>query len=339
MKKKWILISLILLLSVGVIITLVLLLGKEKEIVPKYLDDIVPTIKVKQEKILIDADTEYNYLDNVDATFGEDGGDVSCSLVELVVGDNTITCDSKGNNEKVSEEVSYIINVSPTYKKNVIYFGDSITSGWLGNPRGYSWVNYIQKNYDLASSKNAGIADYRVSTYDDKNKWLVTQVKNHYNDSTKYDIIIMQGGINDMLYATPIGTLSDSFDTSSFNANTFIGGLELYIASVVNKWPDVRVGYIITYFCPNYTERGLKWDYNAHKKYYDATIKVLDKWNIPYLDLFAGSTGTQSYTEYLKVYSKDYLPDYLHLNNAGYNKVAPHIYDFMKTLNKYKIEG
>lgn len=336
MKKKWIIISLVILLSLSVIVVLALLFRGLPEEEVKYLDNITPTIKVKQEIIMLDADTKYNYSDNVEAVFGDDGGEVSCSLEELMIGANSITCVAEGNNKKTSDVVSYVINVSPTYQKNVVYFGDSITSGWLGNPKGYSWVNYIQNNYDLAFSMNAGIADYRVSTYDDRNKWLVTQVQNHYNDSVNYDFVIMQGGINDMLYGTPIGTLSSSYDSSSFDANTFIGGLELYISSVVNKWPNARVGYIITYFCPNYTERGLRWDYNAHKKYYDATIQVLNKWNIPYLDLFAGSTDGQTYTDYLKVYNRDYLPDYLHLNNAGYDKISPDIYKFMHTLNKYK---
>ena len=333
MKKKVIIGLLILILSIGVLVLLAFLFRDNNlEPVEKYLDDIVPTIKLKQEMVYIDADTEYNLEDNIEATFGKDGGEIVCSDNKLVIGNNTVTCVAKGKNKTSSEEVSYSIKKSTTYQKNVIYFGDSITSGWLGSPKGYSWVNYIQNNYDLNTSVNAGIADYRVSTYDDRNKWLVTQVRNHYNDQTQYNFIIMQGGINDMLYGTPIGTMSDSFDVNSFNQNTFIGGLETYISSVVTKWPNARIGYIITYFCPNYTERGLKWDYNAHKVYYDATIKVLDKWGIKYLDLFAGSTEKETYTDFFKVYTREYLPDYLHLNNAGYNKVSPYIYNFMQTL-------
>lgn len=300
----------------------------------QYKDDIVPVMVLKNEKVYIDADTEYKLEDNIKVTFGVDGGSIECLDNVLQVGENAVTCRALGSNGKQSE-VNYTVVVSTTYNKSVIYFGDSITAGYLGKPKGNSWVNYIQNNYDLFNSVNAGISDYRVSTYDNKNKWLVTQVRNHYNDSTNYDFVIMQGGINDILYDTPLGNMSSSFNAKDFDQNTFIGGLELYIYSVVNKWPEARIGYIITYFTPNYLERGIKWSYEEYKQYYDAIIKVLNKWNIQYLDLFEGSYNNIKYIDILKVYSRDYLPDYLHLNNAGYELLSPCIYEWMQVLNRY----
>lgn len=334
--KKGLIIGGLILLVLAIILVISLFFIKEDNKIEEshYKDDKVPVITIKNDRVNIDADTEYKFEDNIEVTFGADGGTVECLDTNLVIGENTITCKALGKNDKQAE-VNYTIVVSATYNKSVIYFGDSITAGHLGKPKGTSWVNYIQSNYDLSNSVNAGITDYRVSTYDDRNKWLVTQVRNHYNDSTNYDFVIMQGGINDLLYDTPLGEMSDSFNAEDFDQNTFIGGLELYIHSVVNKWPDARVGYIITYFTPNYVERGIKWSYEDHKAYYDATIKVLDKWNIEYLDFFEGSYNGVKYSELLKVYSKDYLPDYLHLNNAGYELVSSHIYEWMQTLDKY----
>ena len=224
---------------------------------------------------------------------------------------------------------------SVTKNKNIIFFGDSITAGHGSKSKHYSWANYIGTKYDFANYTNAGISDYRVSTYDDENKWLVTQVKNHYNDKYNYNYVIMQGGVNDLIYNTPLGTLANDKNPNSFNKDTFYGGLELYIYNTISKWKNSKIGYIITYYTPNYSERGLKWSYDDYKKYNDALKKTLDKWNIPYLDLFDGSYNNQKYSDILKVTTKEYLPDYLHLNDAGYNLISPMIYEWIKTLNAY----
>lgn len=224
---------------------------------------------------------------------------------------------SKDNGNKIKEEEK------TTKDKTAIFFGDSITQGWLTN--GYSYANYINDNYDLKSVTNAGIADYRVSTYDDPKKWLVDEVKSYIGNS--YDYIILQGGINDVLYLTPLGDVYSSQDNASYDINTFAGGLETYLSTVKANWPDVKIGYIITYYTPKYSERGITWSYQDYLKYVNLTKKILDKWDIPYLDLF-----DSKFTELLDVENRTYLPDYLHLNKEGYELVSPYIYKWMRGL-------
>ena len=286
--------------------------------------------EVKSSIVIIEGNQDFDLLSNIKVT----GGKVTCHPNTLVIGENIIKCDAKGQS-KEAKKLEYTLIKSSTYKKNIIYFGDSITAGFLGKPKGYSWVDYIQENYDFALSVNAGISDYRVSPYDNKKKWLVTQVENHYNDDVNYDYVIMQGGINDVFYDTPLGKISTSFDSKDFDVNTFIGGLETYLYAVTSKWPDARIGYILTYYTPNYVERNIKWSYEDYKVYVDATIEVLDKWNVPYINLFNGSVGNETYQDILKVNSKTYLPDYLHLNNSGYEIIAPYLYNWMQTIDVY----
>jgi lysophospholipase L1-like esterase len=292
-------------------------------------DNTVPTISIVNEQIFLDGDTEFNPISNVNFEFGASGGKVTCDKDKLEVGENTIICTAKGNND-LTATVSYKVVMSKTYKKNAIFFGDSIVYGFKSSPVGYSWANYIGDHYDLNLAVNAGISDYRVSTYDNPRKWLVDEVKSHYNDPNSYDFVILQGGINDLLYNTPMGSISSSKDINSFDVKTFSGGLESYLYHVISKWPNARIGYIITYNTPNYTERGLKWSYSDYKAYYDRTKEILNKWNIKYLDL-----STDEFNNLLAVEQRKYLPDYLHLNNDGYKVVSPYIYDFMQTLDKY----
>ena len=290
----------------------------------------IPSISLINETIYIDDNSKFDPISNIKVKYGTSGGRTKCNKDTLKIGENIITCTAKGNN-KLSSKVSYKVIVSKTYQKNAIFFGDSIVYGFSSSPVGYSWANYIGDNYDLKLSVNAGINDYRVSTYDNPKKWLVDEVKNHYNDAENYDFVILEGGINDVLYNTPIGNISQSKDINSFDTNTFCGGLESYLYYVTTKWNNSKIGYIITYYTPNYTERGLKWSYNDYKKYYDKTIEILNKWNIKYI-----SFATDEFNNKLDVEKKTYLSDYLHLNNEGYKIVSPYIYDFLQTLDNYR---
>ena len=328
-SKKKLIIIIVLLIVIFLLIGLFVFINSHKSKEKKEsLDKMVPTITVIEEQIIIDGDTEFDPLKNVEVKFGKSGGKTTCDKEKLEVGENIITCTAVGNN-KLEAKATYKVNMSKTLQKSAIFFGDSIVYGFLSN--GYSWANYIGDNYDLKSSVNAGISDYRVSTYDNANKWLVNEVKGHYNDPENYDFVILQGGVNDVLYNTPIGNISNSKDINSFDPRTFCGGLESYLYYVTNKWPNSRIGYIITYYTPNYTERGIKWSYNDYKVYYDKTIEILDKWNIKYINL-----ASDEYNNILRVEEKTYLPDYLHLNRAGYEVVSPYIYEFMQTLDKYQ---
>lgn len=286
-------------------------------------DDYVPRINVIEDVVYINTDDFFDPKNNVKYSFGKLGGKVKCND-DLKVGENIIKCNAKGNNGK-SSKTSFKVIASNTYNKRAIFFGDSITYGFLTN--GYSWANFIKDNYDFDIVINAGISDYRVSTYDDKNKWLVSEVNNYKND-IKYDYVILQGGVNDVLYNTPIGSISTSKNIEDFDINTFCGGLETYVATAINNYPNSKIGYIITYQTSNYVERGIKWTYEDYKKYVDITKEILDKWNIDYLDLF-----NDKYSEILKVDTNIYLSDNLHLNKDGYELIYPYIYDWMQDLS------
>ena len=267
-------------------------------------------INVKSKEVHILENENYNYLDNI----------VSSNNEKVVCQKNNDTVNCNLDNKEVSYKIIY---TSVTKNKNIIFFGDSITYGFL--TKGYSWAEFIKDNYDFNTVINAGISDYRVSTYDDKNKWLTDTIISNANE--RYDYVIMQGGINDVLYNTPLGEITNSKRENDFDVNTFAGGLESYIYNAKKYFKDAKIGYIITYYTPNYTERGQKWSYVDYNKYIMMTKKILDKWNIKYLDLFS-----EEYSNILKVNTKTYLPDNLHLNYEGYKIIYPYIYDFIKSL-------
>ena len=233
-------------------------------------------------------------------------------------------------------------NVSSTYNQTAAFFGDSITYGLKSTPIGYSWANYIADNYDLAGTENFGEPGWRISNLlDENNERLFLRDKLVENKNSNYDYIILHGGCNDIAAYSGLKTVDEILNEASFNENdfsgnyndeTFIGGLETYIYNAVKQWPNARIGYIIPYASPNrYNRRN-----NKSRPYYNAMKKVLEKWNIQYIDLFSGiSSNNVSYSELLKVETRDYLVDDLHLNRDGYNLVSPYIYSWMHTIPRY----
>lgn len=295
------------------------------------IDEVIPKLSIKKDKIYIDDLTEFNVYDNINYSFGKLGGTIKCDTETLHNGRNDICCIARGNNGIETSKI-YTVYKSPTYNKSIIFFGDSITAGY-GSFNNKSWADIIGSEYDFSYYTNAGINDFRVSKYQRPNKWLGNEVLTHYDDTVNYDFIIMQGGINDALISTPLGEITTNYD-SDVDLNTFYGGLEGYIRNVINKWPNAKIGYIITYYIPNYDD--YIYSYEHFKTYYEALKEVLVKYNIPYLDLFAGKKGLENYSEILSVYSTKYLEDNLHLNYEGYKQIAPYIYGWIQNLNKYE---
>ncbi len=289
----------------------------------KVIDTFVPEITIINKEITVDEE-EYDYAGNTDVKFGRLGGSVD---YEVEKNDNKITVNviAKGNNGLTSTD-SFILNVEKTKGKTMIVFGDSIVYGIYANR--YSFANYLNDNYDFKKVVNAGYSDYRLSVYDDPNKWLIDAVKRHYDG--EYDYILLEGGVNDVLYETPLGVISKSKDYDSFNIYTFCGGMEAYLYTITERWPNAKIGYIITYYTKGYTERGLSWTYEDYKTYYDLQKQILDKWGIPYLDLFA-----DEFSQLLEVGTTKYIPDRLHLNRKGHQLITPYIYEWLKGLKRY----
>ena len=70
--------------------------------------------------------------------------------------------------------------------------------------------------------------------------------------------------------------------------------------------------------------------------------EACDKWKIPYLDFFEGSTeieGEQkSYRDIFQVTEQVYfLDDYVHPTELGYQKIVPFIRRWMQSLSNYSI--
>ena len=289
------------------------------------VDNKVPELKVKNNKVYIGIDDKYDINSNVNPVYGVSGGKYSCDG-KIDYGNNTIKCNIIGNNG-LSNEIKYEIIKSKTYKKNAIFFGDSITYGYGNN--GYGWGNFIGDNYDFAGVVNAGKSGWFISNNLNRD-WIVDIVKSQKGNN--YDYVIMHGGCNDINKNVPLGTFNNEDFSGEYDTNTFLGGLEYYLYNVTNNWPHAKMGYIINYRTPNNDGRNNE----KSAEYYSKMKEVLKKWNISYLDLFDGKSDSgEYYSDLLKVTTNEYLPDTLHLNKSGYKVIYPYIYNWLKELDSY----
>jgi hypothetical protein len=139
----------------------------------------------------------------------------------------------------------------------------------------------------------------------------------------------MHGGVNDAWVAAPVGSVSTSFNKSSFDTATFAGALEelFYTAKNNAKWKNTKFGFIINYALPNHTE-GNTSDMSA---YFTVAKKICDKWEIEYLDLYNNYDLNYNI---LKVNQASSFAggDFCHIKSQGYDKLHPYIQSWLEGL-------
>ena len=211
-------------------------------------------------------------------------------------------------------------------KEDVRSLRELITYGLKGTPVGYGWANYIGDHFEIGKTINEGHSGWFISNKYDI-KWINTIVKNYAGKS--YDYVILHGGTNDISKGVELGTFNENDFNGNYDEKTFLGGLETYLYTVKKQFPNAKVGYIINYETPYNTENRRK----LSASYYTEMKKVLDKWKVPYLDLFFGQTDNGvKYSDLLKVTTTEYLTDTLHLNKEGYKLISPYIFNWMNEL-------
>jgi len=217
--------------------------------------------------------------------------------------------------------------------KSVLFVGDSITKAGTDDGNRVGWAQIIGEEYDM-KWKNAGVAGASVSTVRDNR--VLTQLE--ANKETSYDYVILHGGVNDAWESATVGEISTSFAVDVFDTSTFAGGLEELFYYVCKYYPGARIGYIVNFAMPNSSVEELR-DMSA---YFNVAKQICDKWNMPYIDLYAGEVDGKSYSnDILEVDQCSseqkgmYFADtQVHLNAAGYDAISPYIAKWMETIEE-----
>ncbi|MBR5535541.1 MAG: SGNH/GDSL hydrolase family protein [Clostridia bacterium] len=207
----------------------------------------------------------------------------------------------------------------PTYGGNTVtkYYRMWCYTGSDGNLTGNMWL------WEAYKSGFEGVHESGQAKIGTKRHWLCESV-NEIDEAADY--IVFEGGVNEYLMGRPIGELSDGKEP--FDTTTTIGALEYICDTLVKKYSDKKVIYVITPRAKNYTTEvhataSIKATW---QDYHDAIISVLEKYNIQYVDLFETEfdTANEEYLQYT------YKGDGVHPTQEGYEKFfVPYIVEAM----------
>ena len=143
---------------------------------------------------------------------------------------SNVTYDSKMTN--------YVAKIT---KKKILCIGDSVT--WLDGRGTYGGTTHMvgyqgvlrKDGYEVYTAGFSGYP-YTEGCHEQETSTvkysIYNEIVNKEYDVTGYDIIILAGGLNDMLYSAPIGNRPTDFSNRTFDSETFngaIGGIIDYI--------------------------------------------------------------------------------------------------------------
>ncbi len=217
---------------------------------------------------------------------------------------------------------------SNLYGKTALFMGDSISYG-AGDGASYlrgakAWAGRIAKITGLVAT-NASVSGSKVSNIsgDDNAKWHYTQYM--LNKKGKFDMVVIQGGVNDARHLREVGEILD-INTSESDLmkakGTYIGGLQLLFHHVKKTWPDAKLFFIANHRLNGHNTGNAK----DMAPYFDKAKELCELYGFIFIDLY----NNEELEAKLQSHSTRYLPDTLHINAEGYEIVTPYILEALE---------
>ena len=198
----------------------------------------------------------------------------------------------------------------------ILFCGDSITRATVDNK---GWPGRIAERYNFRACENLGVPGAFVSQQTAKN--ILSQVRSARAKHKDADIIILHGGTNDAWQGIPMGVMTEGFDPQTFDKSTFAGGLENLLYYTKGLFPNAAVGFIV-----NFRFREAPSNLEAMEPYVDLTIQILEKWDVPYADLYHNETLEKRFKT--GTHFRDDIN--VHPNAKGYDIITPFITKWME---------
>ena len=203
--------------------------------------------------------------------------------------------------------------------KSIACIGDSITAGSGTTKTYWEYLGEILNPFSIKAMGVSGSCVSALSDYGTSNSPLI----NRYTSIPDADVITIYMGTNDYGHETPLGSIDDNGDVS------FYGALNTIIPGIIAAHPDSRLIWITPTHRYGRGTSGIlgsafTYDYIPNgrgaslKDYVDAIKAVCERHSVPVIDLYQISGIDPSVSE---VRSK-YMPDGLHPNAAGHQKIA-----------------
>ena len=164
--------------------------------------------------------------------------------------------------------------------KKILCIGDSICEGVgaVGKPYAY----WLQQWHENTTVYNLGIGGMTIAQKDESitNAMPVRITSGEFEktDYTDAEIIVFEGGINDLMNNVKLGYIQRTYDVAKYN--TFCRGLEYMFSYFKGLFPKARMIFVSTHHVTAY-------DYNKAKAWWGAASEICAKWGVEFLDLFS----------------------------------------------------
>ena len=209
------------------------------------------------------------------------------------------------------------------------FLGDSITEGcgttdFATKP----FHQLIAKKYGMAIARNYGIGGTRIAKQikpSASERWDLDFCSRFSQMDDDASLVVVFGGTNDFGHGdAPVGDKNDR------TPETFYGGCHYLMSGLIEKYPDARI-VIMTPLHRISEDNCVKE--NGHDgvrlvEYVNIIKEVAEYYSLPVLDLWSVS-GLQPRVAVIK---EKYVPDGLHPNDLGHERMAEVIGDFLANI-------
>lgn len=207
----------------------------------------------------------------------------------------------------------------------IIYnFGDSIAAGDGNNGKGYAEI--LGEKYGMVVNDYAkGGATLGSNTSNN----ITTQVDNAISTGGSPDYIIINGGTNDIVNSTALGTIASDYTLSTIDKTTTSGGLEYCFNKLKGTFPNAKIVFVSVH------KMGSR-DYAKQTECQKRCIEICNKWGIPVADV--GNKGNlntflPSMHKFTNPTNTQPNGDRTHPNQLGYEKFyIPIIYNILTSI-------
>lgn len=204
--------------------------------------------------------------------------------------------------------------------KTVLIVGDSVNygAGWEGSG---GFQTLIQETYPGCTVVNRSVGGTTLA-----NDQIYNQIAGYYSSGGQADLILVDGGGNDLLTDADFGSFGDGMDPASvtFDAATTFGALEKLFWSV--QWvafPQAKIVFFGLYKIFSSVTEGNK-SYAGQTAFWESIRKICNKWCVPYADFFnEGTVGPMQLNSC--------FADAVHINEAGYRRLWPKLHAALRS--------
>ena len=156
-------------------------------------------------------------------------------------------------------------------------------------------------------------------------------MNNYASDKTKYDFVVLEGGVNDAwdFYALdgrpacPVGdvTPGTAEDTviEDLDRTTMAGGMEHLLYNAKKLYPEATIIFVFNFKL----RTGTPGRCGDMDEYIEVQKKICDKWGIPYCNLYENEQLNKDLKVRYSSQNVACVPDGIHPNDKGYDLIAP----------------